>query len=192
VGLRTRPNRPHPDHGASFMHPDGPVRRAVGADQNGYYKDEGLAVTFMESTGPAGGQVDSLSSGKAQFVIAPADVLLIQRSQGKGVTVAAVDYRRSARAYVALADSGITCSQDFVGKTISVNKDGEPGPCLRFGWASATAAGSGSSPSPARVPLSTSLCPPRRKAVDLLLTDIVLPPAQEGLNLPRTGDTTAI
>jgi ABC-type nitrate/sulfonate/bicarbonate transport system substrate-binding protein len=96
------------------------------ADHNGYYRDEGLAVTSIEGTSK-GGQVDSLLSGKAQFAIASADVLLIERSQGKDVQAVAVDYRRSARAYVALADSGITRPQDFVDKTISVSKDGEPG-----------------------------------------------------------------
>jgi NitT/TauT family transport system substrate-binding protein len=95
------------------------------ADQNGYYEDEGLAVTFMEG-GPAGGQVDSVLSDKAQFAITAADALLVARSQGKGVRAVAVDYRRSPRVYIALTESGITRPQDFVGKTIAVNRDAQP------------------------------------------------------------------
>jgi NitT/TauT family transport system substrate-binding protein len=96
------------------------------ADQKGYYEGEGLAVTFLEG-GPSGGQADSLLSGAAQFAITSADVLLIARSQGKGVRAVALDYRRSPRVYVALAESGITRPQDFVGRTIAVNRDARPG-----------------------------------------------------------------
>jgi NitT/TauT family transport system substrate-binding protein len=95
------------------------------AAQNGYYKAEGLAVTFVEG-GPAGGQIDSVLAGSAQFGIVAADVLLVARSQAKNVKAVAVVYRRSPRVYIALAKSGITRPKDFVGKTIAVNKAAQP------------------------------------------------------------------
>jgi NitT/TauT family transport system substrate-binding protein len=95
------------------------------ADQKAYYKDEGLAVTFVEG-GPAGGQVESVLSEAAQFGVVSADILLIGRSQGEAVQAVAAIYRRSPRVYMSLAQSGITCPQDFVGKTIAVNKSAQP------------------------------------------------------------------
>ena len=90
------------------------------SEQNGYYAAEGLAVTFVEG-GPGLDVIQAALSGTAQFSIAAADVFLIARSEGKPVSAIAVIYRRSPRVYMALAGSGITRPQDFVGKTISVN-----------------------------------------------------------------------
>lgn len=95
------------------------------ADQKGYYAKEGLAVTFVEG-GPNVDPITEVFSGKAQFGIAGADVFLVARSQGKTIKAVAVDYRRSPRVYIALANSGITRPQDFIGKTISVNSTGGP------------------------------------------------------------------
>jgi NitT/TauT family transport system substrate-binding protein len=95
------------------------------ADLNGYYEAEGLAVTLVE-VGPTGGQVESVSSGAAQFGVVAADVLLIGRSQGSGLQAVATIYRRSPRVYMALAETGITRPQDLVGKTIALNKAAMP------------------------------------------------------------------
>lgn len=93
------------------------------ADQKGYYAVEGLAVTFVEG-GPTIDPLEVVRSGKAQFGIPAADVLLLARAAGKPVRAIAVILRRSPRVYVALAGSGITRPQDFVGKTIAVNATG--------------------------------------------------------------------
>lgn len=93
------------------------------ADQNGYYTAEGLAVTFVQG-GPSVDTIDKVLSGSAQFSIAAPDVLLVARSKGKAVRAVAVDYRRSPRVYITLAESGISRPQDFVGKTISVGSGG--------------------------------------------------------------------
>jgi len=95
------------------------------ADQKGYYAKEGLAVTFVEG-GPNVDPITEVFSGRAQFGIAGADVFLVARSQGLTLKAVAVDYRRSPRVYIALANSGITRPQDFIGKTISVNSTGGP------------------------------------------------------------------
>ncbi len=94
------------------------------ADLNGYYVAEGLAVTFAQG-GANMIPVDGVVAGSAQFGIIGADVLLLARSKGMAVRAVAVDYRRSPRVYIALAESGITRPQDFVRKTISVNRDGQ-------------------------------------------------------------------
>jgi NitT/TauT family transport system substrate-binding protein len=87
------------------------------ADQNGYYAEEGLAVTFL----PGGPTIDNMAAvwdGKAQFGITSADALFIARTQGKTLRAIAADFRRSPAVFVTLADSGITRPQDFAGKTV--------------------------------------------------------------------------
>lgn len=87
------------------------------ANQNGYFADEGLLVTFL----PGGPGVDKLSvilDGKAQFGIAGPDELILARSEGKPVKAIATSYRRSPIVFLSLADKGITSPQDFLGKQI--------------------------------------------------------------------------
>jgi NitT/TauT family transport system substrate-binding protein len=89
------------------------------ADQEGYYADEGLAVTFLEG----GLTIDLIApviNDTAQFGVAGADALLLARSEGKPVRAIATIDRRSPLVFGTLADSGITRPQDFVGKTIRV------------------------------------------------------------------------
>jgi ABC-type nitrate/sulfonate/bicarbonate transport system substrate-binding protein len=95
------------------------------ADQLGYYGDEGLEVTLVES-GPAGGQVEAVLADKAEVGIVSGDVLLLARSKGQKVQAVAAIYRRSPRVYMSLAQSGITRPQDLAGKTIAVNKGAQP------------------------------------------------------------------
>jgi len=95
------------------------------ADQNGYYAAEGLAVTFVEG-GPSIAPVEKVLDGTTQFGVIGADALLVARAEGKPVRAIATIYRRSPSVYIALADSGITKPQDFVGKTISVGRGGRP------------------------------------------------------------------
>lgn len=87
------------------------------AEQLGYFAEEGLDVTFVEG----GQEVDSILpvvSGTAQFGIAqPAD-LILARASGRPVRSIAVIYRRSPIVFFALADTGVTRPQDFVGKKI--------------------------------------------------------------------------
>jgi NitT/TauT family transport system substrate-binding protein len=87
------------------------------ADQQGYFADEGLDVTFVEG-GPEVDFISPVAKGAAQFGVAqPADAILA-RAQGLPVRSIAVIYRRSPIVFFSLADSGITRPQDFVGKKI--------------------------------------------------------------------------
>ena len=90
------------------------------ADQNGYYGEEGLKVTFVEG----GAQVDRFTpvlDGTAQFSMATADELILARAQGKPLRVIATIYRRSPIVFIALASTGITKPEEFTGKTIRVS-----------------------------------------------------------------------
>jgi NitT/TauT family transport system substrate-binding protein len=89
------------------------------AEHQGYFAAEGLQVSFLEG-GPEVDFIAPVVDGKAQFGVAqPADVILA-RADGKPVRSIAVIYRRSPIVFFALADSGITRPQDFVGKKIRI------------------------------------------------------------------------
>jgi NitT/TauT family transport system substrate-binding protein len=95
------------------------------ADQNGYYAEEGLAVSFLEG-GPNVDTLPPVLSGAAQFGLANMDILILARAEGKPVRAVATDYRRWPGVYISLADSDIRMPQDFVGKTIAVGRAGRP------------------------------------------------------------------
>jgi len=78
------------------------------AEHNGYYAEEGLSITFIEG-GPTDNNEEGVLNGTAQFGIAGADELIIARAGGKPVCAIATIYRRSPLAFVADADSGISC-----------------------------------------------------------------------------------
>ncbi len=87
------------------------------ADQQGYYSEEGLKVSFI-SGGPEVDFISPVANGTVQFGVAqPADVILA-RADGKPVRSIAAIYRHSPIVFFAQADSGITRPQDFVGKQI--------------------------------------------------------------------------
>jgi NitT/TauT family transport system substrate-binding protein len=88
------------------------------ADQKGYYTAEGLTVHFREG-GPDVDWQKAVLEGAAQFGVHGADVLIAARAANKPLRAIAVIYRRSPVVFVALADSGITRPQDFVGKVIA-------------------------------------------------------------------------
>lgn len=87
------------------------------AEQLGYYEEEGLDVSFLEG-GPEVDFVRPVVNGTAQFGVAqPVDVILA-RAAGKPVHSIAVIYRRSPIVFFALAESGISRPQEFIGKQI--------------------------------------------------------------------------
>ena len=89
------------------------------ADQNGYFAEEGIAVSFL----PGGSKVDILTpvvEGAAQFGIASGDELILARAAGKPLRAVATIYRRSPVVFISLAETGITHPQDFAGMTIRV------------------------------------------------------------------------
>jgi NitT/TauT family transport system substrate-binding protein len=89
------------------------------ADQNGYYTEEGLKVTFLAG-GPEVDNLAAIIGGQAQFGTATADQLMVSRAGGQPLKAIAVVYRRSPTVFYTLPDSGITGPQEFAGKTIRV------------------------------------------------------------------------
>jgi NitT/TauT family transport system substrate-binding protein len=87
------------------------------ADQQGYYAEEGLSVSFLEGD-PEVDFITPVADGVAQFGVSqPAD-LILARAAGKTVRSVAAIYRYSPIVFFALAESGITRPQEFVGKQI--------------------------------------------------------------------------
>jgi NitT/TauT family transport system substrate-binding protein len=87
------------------------------AEQQGYFRDQGLKVTFLEG-GPEVDFIKPVADGKAQFGIAqPAD-LILARADGKPVRGIAVIFRRSPIVFFSKQDSGIIRPRDFIGKKI--------------------------------------------------------------------------
>ena len=93
------------------------------ADQNGYYTAEGLKVNFIEG-GPNVDLEKPVLDGTAQFGVTGAERIIAARAGGKPLRAIAVIYRRSPLVFMALADSGITRPQDFVGKTVQAGSTG--------------------------------------------------------------------
>lgn len=94
------------------------------ADQNGYYADEGLKVTFLEG-GPKVDLHQPVLNGTAQFGVAGAETLLVARANGEPLRAIATIFRHSPLVFVAPADSGICRPQDFVGQIINVPEPGQ-------------------------------------------------------------------
>jgi len=107
------------------------------ADQKGYYAEEGLAPTFLES----GATIDKfapLLAGQAQFGLASADELILARAAGQPVRAIATIYRRSPIVFISLVEKGLTRPQDFVGKTIRVSDNVIPSLRAMMAWVGVT------------------------------------------------------
>lgn len=91
------------------------------AIEKGFYKDEGLDMT-VEPFAYTDSTVDNVISGKSDFGVAGAEELLVARAAGKPVKAFAVIYKRNPVAAYALKSSGITKPQDFIGKTVGIER----------------------------------------------------------------------
>ncbi len=99
-----------------FLH-DAQFGGFYAADQKGYYTAEGLAVTLVPGTADTD-VLKSVVDGQAQFGVAGPSELILGRAEGKPVRAIATTYRRNPTVFFALASTGITRPQDFVGKKI--------------------------------------------------------------------------
>jgi NitT/TauT family transport system substrate-binding protein len=84
------------------------------AQEQGYYAEENLAVTFIEG-GPDIVIPEQVANGEADFGVDAPEAILLQRSQGLPVVAIAVIYRFNPIVFVSMADSGITRSEDLIG-----------------------------------------------------------------------------
>lgn len=94
------------------------------AQEKGFYKDEGLKVnikpfSFEDPT------IKSVSEGRDTFGITGADELVLARSKGVPIKAIAVIYKINPVVAYSLKSSGITKPQDFVGKTVGIERAGD-------------------------------------------------------------------
>jgi NitT/TauT family transport system substrate-binding protein len=94
------------------------------AQQEGYYDDENLAVTF--DTVDFGQQIstDKVLAGENDFGIAAAEEIVIARSEGKPVRALAVIFRISADVLLVTPELGIQSPYDFVGQKVALSPGG--------------------------------------------------------------------
>jgi len=88
------------------------------ADQHGFYADEGMAITLLPRSDPTTDVFAQVLDGTADFGLTSGINLVAACSRGKPVTAIAAIYRRSPRAFLTLASSGITRPHDFPGHTM--------------------------------------------------------------------------
>ena len=88
------------------------------ADQQGYYAEEGLAVTLLPLPEPGADPMAVVMDGTADLGVNYGAGLVTARSQGLPITAIATIYRRYPLAFMTLASSGITRPHGFPGHTV--------------------------------------------------------------------------
>lgn len=90
----------------------------LAAEEQGFFADEGLAVTLkMPAENPTDG-VKLVGAGKETFALYYAPEVLRARSEGIPIVSAAALVRRSLDGIMTKADSGINSPADLVGKSV--------------------------------------------------------------------------
>jgi NitT/TauT family transport system substrate-binding protein len=91
------------------------------AREKGYYQDEGLDVelTPFSFTDPT---IDAVANGKAVFGVTGADELVLARAKGLPLKAFGVIYKINPVCAYSLKSSGITKPQDFIGKTVGLER----------------------------------------------------------------------
>jgi two-component system, cell cycle sensor histidine kinase and response regulator CckA len=88
------------------------------AIEKGYYKQEDLDVTLIEGK-PGENEVDEVISGRANFGVGMADILLA-RLKGEPVVILANIFQHSPSVFLAIKGSGVASPQDLFGKKIMI------------------------------------------------------------------------
>lgn len=94
------------------------------AESEGLFRAEGLDVSIVPG-GPSIDPIAQVLTGKAEFGVAPAEMILQQRSLGEPVVALATTYRLNPRVLVSLAESDITAPEHLLGKRVAIG--GNPG-----------------------------------------------------------------
>lgn len=91
------------------------------AAEKGFYLDEGLKVNMLPFSfdDPT---ITSVAEGRDTFGITGADEVVLARAKGVPIKAFAVIYKINPVTAYALKSSGITKPQDFVGKTVGLEK----------------------------------------------------------------------
>jgi NitT/TauT family transport system substrate-binding protein len=88
------------------------------ADQQDFYAEEGLEVTFLPRPSLGSDTIAPVLEGTADFGLDYGAGLVISRAQGRPTVAIATIYRRHPLAFMTLAESGLSRPQDLPGHTI--------------------------------------------------------------------------
>lgn len=91
------------------------------AAEKGFYANEGLKVNLVPYSYDSN-SIDSVVKGEAEFGIAGADEILLAREKGLLIKAIAVIYKTNPVVAYSLKKSGIVKPQDFIGKTVGIEK----------------------------------------------------------------------
>lgn len=91
------------------------------AQEEGYYTEEGLTVTFDPVALKQQLSYEKVLTGENDIGVAAPEELIIARSQGKPVQAIAVVFQLNPVVFMAPKEAGINSPNDFVGKTVGLS-----------------------------------------------------------------------
>jgi NitT/TauT family transport system substrate-binding protein len=94
------------------------------AEEKGFYKDNGIDITEMAPFDFTTYPIEAVENKEVDFAITGADELLTAKSKGEAdnVVAIAVVYKINPVSLYSLKESGIETPQDFVGKTVGIER----------------------------------------------------------------------
>lgn len=94
------------------------------AQEKGFYKKNGLNVE-LEQFSFEHPTIDAVAKGEADFGITGADELMLAREKGIPIKALAVIYKINPVCAYSLKENNITKPQDFIGKTVGIERAGD-------------------------------------------------------------------
>jgi NitT/TauT family transport system substrate-binding protein len=95
------------------------------AQQNGYFRDEGLDVQILEGAG-SGTAADLVANGSNDFGFSDAGVVAKAINDGASIKMVMGIYQRNPSVIISLSDSGIEGPEDLVGKSVGASAGEAP------------------------------------------------------------------
>jgi len=101
--------------------PDGRWAGEYLAKERGYYRDEGLDVTFTHQRGSLAA-IQQVGAGGAEFACPEGGDILVVREKGVTVRSVALLSRNTPIAFMSLKEANITKPEDLIGKKVGVQR----------------------------------------------------------------------
>ena len=112
--------------------PDGRWAGEYLAKERGYYKEEGLDVTFTNQRGSLAA-LQQVGAGAAEFACPEGSDIIVTREKGVPVRSVALLSRNTPIAFMSLKETNITKPEDLLGKKVGVQRASAA--CPRWGRA---------------------------------------------------------